>query len=158
MYIQQFVLNEIDINRSMKHENILELVETYESSKYIILVLPLCTGGELHRKIHSKGMYRESDARPVMRKFFSALAYMHSKNIVHRDLKPENLMLASKANNWDLRITDFGLSTVITPGRREYLKCGSPGYVAPEILQDKGCDCLADMFSAGVILYGILTG
>jgi serine/threonine protein kinase len=139
--VQQFVLSEIEINRSMKHENILELVETYESSKYIILVLPLCKGGELHKKIHSKGLYRESDARPVMRKFFSALAYMHSKNIVHRDLKPENLMLATKQDSCNLRITDFGLATVITPGRREFLKCGSPGYVAPEILQDKGCDC-----------------
>ena len=93
-----------------------------------------------------------------MEKFFSALAYMHSKNIVHRDLKPENLMLASTNDSCDLRIMDFGLAAVIVNGKKQFLQCGSPGYVAPEILQEKGCDCQADMFSAGVILYGILTG
>lgn len=67
-------------------------------------------------------------------------------------------MLASANNIFDLRITDFGLATIIKDGKRQFLQCGSPGYVAPEILQEKGCDSQADMFSAAVILYGILTG
>ena len=107
----------------------------------------------------SKGLYKESDARPVMRNFISALEYLHSKNIVHRDLKPENLLLASKENNWDLKIADFGLATVILdPSKKLTLRCGSPGYVAPELLQEMGYDCMSDMFSAGVIFYIILTG
>ena len=141
----------------MDHENVIQLYETYETTKYIHLLLPFLEGGELFEKIKSKGLYRESDARPVMRNFISALAYLHAKNIVHRDLKPENLLLASKENNWDLKIADFGLATVIE-GEKLYLRCGSPGYVAPELLQEKGYNCQADMFSVGVIFYIILTG
>jgi len=133
------------------------LHETYETSKYIHLVLPYLDGGELFERIKQKGLYRESDARPVMRNFILALEYLHEKNIVHRDLKPENLLLASKENCWDLKIADFGLACVIGD-EKLYLRCGSPGYVAPELLQEKGYDCQADMFSVGVIFYIILTG
>lgn len=122
-------------------------------------MLPFLEGGELFEKIKSKGLYRESDARPVMRNFISALEYLHERNIVHRDLKPENLLLASKENNWDLKIADFGLATVIENANTKlYLRCGSPGYVSPELLQEKGYDCRADIFSVGVIFYIILTG
>lgn len=126
----------------MDHPNVIKLHETYETSKYIHLVLPFLEGGELFEKIKSKGLYRESDARPVMRQFFSALEYIHAKNIVHRDLKPENLLLASKSNNSDLMIADFGLATVLeSPEQKLYSRCGSPGYVAPELLQEKGYNC-----------------
>ena len=94
-----------------------------------------------------------------MRNFISALEYVHRKLIVHRDLKPENLLLASKDNNWDLKIADFGLATTLdTPEEKLFLRCGSPGYVAPELLQEKGYNCKADIFSVGVIFYIILTG
>ena len=137
----------------------IQLYETFESTKYIHLLLPYLEGGELFEKIKSKGLYRESDARPVMRNFISALEYVHKKLIVHRDLKPENLLLASKENNWDLKIADFGLATLIeSADAKLYLRCGSPGYVAPELLQEKGYNCQADIFSVGVIFYIILTG
>ena len=145
--------------RKIDHENVIQLYETYETTKYIHLLLPYLEGGELFDKIKSKGLYRESDARPVMQNFISALEYLHAKNIVHRDLKPENLLLASKQNNWDLKIADFGLATVIEDQTKKlYLRCGSPGYVAPELLQEKGYNCQADIFSVGVIFYIILTG
>ena len=99
--------------RSLDHKNVIQLNETYESTKYIHLLLPYLSGGELFERIKSKGLYRESDARPVMRNFILALEYLHSKNIVHRDLKPENLLLSSKENSWDLKIADFGLATVM---------------------------------------------
>ena len=92
----------------------IKLYETFESTKYIHLLLPFLEGGELFDKIKSKGMIKESDARPIMHNFISALEYVHSKNIVHRDLKPENLLLASKENNWDLMMADFGLATTLT--------------------------------------------
>ena len=128
--------------RTIAHDNVLQLYETYETTKYIHLLLPYLEGGELFEKIKSKGLYRESDARPVMRNFLSALEYLHRHRVVHRDLKPENLLLASKDNNWDLKIADFGLATVIEdPTKKLYLRCGSPGYVAPELLQEKGYNC-----------------
>ena len=78
---------------------------------------------------------------------------------MHRDLKPENLIFLSKNNDTDIKIADFGLSTQLANGNEKLLKrCGSPGYVAPELLRDEGYNCSADVFSAGVIFYGILTG
>ena len=84
--------------------------------------------------------------------------YMHQNDVVHRDLKPENLILAQKDNDYDLRLADFGLASFITEGALLKLRCGSPGYVAPELLEDLGYDKKADIFSAGVILYVLLTG
>lgn len=93
-----------------------------------------------------------------MRHMLEALSYMHENKVVHRDLKPENLILASKDNDYDLRIADFGLASFVKPGELLKLRCGSPGYVAPEILEDRGYDEKSDVFSAGVILYVLLTG
>lgn len=133
LLLQTSVITEIDVLRSIDHPNVISLHECYETTKYIHLLLPYLSGGELFEKIKSKGLYREGDARPVMKNFVSALEYLHARNIVHRDLKPENLLLASKDNNWDLKIADFGLAAIYK-GEKLNLKCGSPGYVAPELL------------------------
>lgn len=135
------------------------MFEVYESSKYIHLLLPYLEGGELFERIKAKGLYKESDAVKVMRNFLDALKYLAEKNIVHRDLKPENLILANKGDDHDLRIADFGLAQILSEDEKTlYLRCGSPGYVAPELLDDRGYDTQADVFSAGVIMYVMLTG
>ena len=74
------------------------------------MLLPYLEGGELFARIKAKGLFKESDAVPVMKNFLSALAYLHKNHIVHRDLKPENLILASKKDDIDIRIADFGLA------------------------------------------------
>ena len=125
----------------------------YESERYIHLVFEYLEGGELFERIKSKGLYQESDAVAVMRNILNALDYLHNSGIVHRDLKPENLILASRDNDFNLKIADFGLASSIVKGELLYLRCGSPGYVAPELLEDKGYYQKADIFSAGVILY-----
>lgn len=94
----------------------------------------------------------------VMKNLLLSLDYLHDRGIVHRDLKPENLILASKENDYNLKIADFGLASFISKNELLYLRCGSPGYVAPELLEDKGYNTKADIFSAGVILYVMLTG
>ena len=94
-----------------------------------------------------------------LKNFLSALAYLHERHVVHRDLKPENLILASTQMITDVMIADFGLATRLShPKELLTLCCGSPGYVAPEVLQNKGYNCRSDMFSAGVIFYNMLTG
>ena len=82
-----------------------------------------------------------------------AVSHLHHEGIVHRDLKPENLILASKENDYALKIADFGLASEIKTGENLFLRCGSPGYVAPELLEDQGYNTKADIFSAGIILY-----
>ena len=152
------MLLEIDILRKLKHPFIIGLHEVYESNKYIHLVLSYLDGGELFERIKSRQVYQEKIAIDVMKNMLEALKYMHANNVVHRDLKPENLILNSKTNDYDLRIADFGLAAFAKPGELLKLRCGSPGYVAPELLDDVGYDEKADIFSAGVILYVLLTG
>jgi serine/threonine protein kinase len=125
----------------MEHPNCLVMYEIYESSKYLHLLLPYLEGGELFERIKAKGLYKESDAVKVMKCFLSALEYLASKRIVHRDLKPENLLLARKGDDHSLIIADFGLAAYLTDEESVlFLRCGSPGYVAPELLDDRGYD------------------
>jgi serine/threonine protein kinase len=152
------VLQEIDILRKLHHPYIIKLYEVYESNKYIHLVLSYLDGGELFDRIKSKQVYKEKTAIICMKNMLEALKYMHENDVVHRDLKPENLILAQKDNDSDLRIADFGLASFIKAGEMLKLRCGSPGYVAPELLDDVGYEKKADIFSAGVIFYVLLTG
>ena len=123
------------------------------------LVLELVTGGELFDRIVAKGNYSEKDAATCMSQLCQALDYLHTKKIVHRDLKPENLLYASPADDANLKVADFGLARMLTAGDMMKTACGTPGYVAPEILKNKGYDSGAvDMWSAGVILYILLCG
>lgn len=151
-------MQEIDVLRRVEHENVIKLFEVYESTKYVHLLLPLLEGGELFERIKAKGFYKESDAVKVMYKFLDALKFLAERRIVHRDLKPENMILATKGDDSDLRIADFGFATPIAENEKLYLRCGSPGYVAPELLKDIGYDERADVFSSGVIMYVMLTG
>ena len=96
----------------------------------------------------------------AIKRVLTALMYIHKKNIVHRDLKPENLLLRSPGDDYDVVIADFGLASFVKEGEKLKLACGSPGYVAPEVLTEKsgGYDTKSDIFSIGVILYVMLTG
>lgn len=122
--------------------------------------MELLEGGELFNRIRNKGTYTEADAIKVMKNILEAMSYLHERRIVHRDLKPENLILANPDDDYDVKIADFGLASWVPVGKKLDLPCGSPGYVAFELLQDDttGYDCKADIFSLGVILYILLTG
>ena len=93
-----------------------------------------------------------------MKNLLEALNYIHSQNIVHRDLKPENIILKSKDNDYDLSLADFGLAARIEEEMPLERGCGSPGYIAPELLNQEGYGTKADMFSAGAIMHILLTG
>jgi len=122
-------------------------------------VMELVTGGELFDRIVAKGQYTEKDAAKVMFTLCDALGYLHNKGIVHRDLKPENILLATPDNDAAIKIADFGLARMISQTTMMKTACGTPGYVAPEVLQNKGYDSGAvDVWSTGVILYILLCG
>jgi serine/threonine protein kinase len=122
--------------------------------------MELVSGGELFDRIVDKGNYSEKDAAGVIAQLCAALAYLHDKKIVHRDLKPENLLYAAPSPDETLKVADFGLARkVAKKGEMMKTACGTPGYVAPEILANKGYDNTAvDMWSVGVILYILLCG
>ena len=121
----------------IRHPNIIQLYEIIETPKQLYLIMEYANGGELFDYIVKNQRVKEPQALKFFHQIIAGVEYLHKLNIVHRDLKPENLILASKENNWDLKIADFGLATMIKdPSKKLYLRCGSPGYVAPELLRE----------------------
>jgi len=154
---QDMMMREVDILKQVKHGNIIKLKELFESPQKLYLVMELVTGGELFDKIVERGSYSERDASFVMRQIVDACRYLHENNIVHRDLKPENLLLETPRSDI-VKIADFGLSKILGDEAMLKTACGTPGYVAPEVLQLNGYGKEVDMWSIGVIMYILLCG
>lgn len=156
------VRNEIAVLKkvSMGHQNILTLVDYFETMNNLYLVTDLALGGELFDRICRKGSYYETDAVDLIRATLSAVAYLHDHGIVHRDLKPENLLFRTPEDNADLLIADFGLSRIMDEGQFHVLTttCGTPGYMAPEIFKKTGHGKPVDIWALGVITYFLLCG
>ncbi|KAF6163893.1 hypothetical protein GIB67_024748 [Kingdonia uniflora] len=129
------------------------------SKTKIFIVLEFITGGELFDKIVNDGRMWEDEARKYFQQLINAVDYCHSRGVYHRDLKPENLLLDMNGN---LKVSDFGLSALSQQVRDDGLlhtTCGTPNYVAPEVLNDRGYDgTTADLWSCGVILFVLLAG
>ncbi|KAL3462991.1 kinase-like domain-containing protein [Aspergillus heterothallicus] len=159
---EHMVRNEIAILKkvSMGHQNILTLVDYFETMNNLYLVTDLALGGELFDRICRKGSYYESDAADLIRAILSAVAYLHDHGIVHRDLKPENLLFRTPEDNADLLIADFGLSRIMDEEQFHVLTttCGTPGYMAPEIFSKRGHGKPVDIWAIGVITYFMLCG
>ncbi|XP_032579788.1 calcium/calmodulin-dependent protein kinase type 1 isoform X2 [Drosophila sechellia] len=149
--------NEIRVLRRLTHPNIVQLLETYEDKSKVYLVMELVTGGELFDRIVEKGSYTEKDASHLIRQILEAVDYMHEQGVVHRDLKPENLLYYSPDDDSKIMISDFGLSKMEDSGIMA-TACGTPGYVAPEVLAQKPYGKAVDVWSIGVISYILLCG
>ncbi|ETV80961.1 CAMK/CAMKL/AMPK protein kinase [Aphanomyces astaci] len=160
------IKKEISIMKMVRNRHVVVLKEVLASRTKIFIVLELITGGELFDKIVSEGRFNEETARFYFRQLVNGVEYCHSQGVCHRDLKPENLLLDE---NGDLKISDFGLSALYEGGGPDgaegsrasllHTTCGTPNYVAPEVLADKGYDGrAADVWSIGVILYVLLAG
>jgi len=151
---------EIQIMKKLDHPNILKLFEVYEDDDSFYLVMELVKGKELFDKIVERGMYSESDAANIVSQVVSAVEYLHDSGIAHRDLKPENLLVEGEEEESKVKIADFGFAKSFggETGEKLMTSCGSPGYVAPEILTAESYDKSVDMWSVGVILYILLSG
>ncbi|KAJ3216033.1 hypothetical protein HDU67_009993 [Dinochytrium kinnereticum] len=152
---EHMILNEIEILKKVSkgHKNIVTLHDLY-------LVMDLCTGGELFDRICEKGSFYEEDAAEIVRTVVDAVGYLHEQNIVHRDIKPENLLFRSKDSLSELVIADFGLSKIMDPETYDGLMttCGTPGYMAPEVIKKTGHGRAVDLWSIGVLSYFLLCG
>ncbi|XP_010275776.1 PREDICTED: CBL-interacting serine/threonine-protein kinase 6-like [Nelumbo nucifera] len=152
------VKREIAVMKMVKHPNIVELHEVMASKSKIYFAMELVRGGELFSKV-AKGRLKEDVARAYFQQLISAVDFCHSRGVYHRDLKPENLLLDDEGN---LKVTDFGLSAFAEHLKQDGLlhtTCGTPAYVAPEVIGKKGYDgAKADIWSCGVILYVLLAG
>ncbi|XP_036595374.1 serine/threonine-protein kinase DCLK3 [Trichosurus vulpecula] len=154
---EDIVDSEILIIRNLSHPNIVKLHEVYETATEIYLILEYVRGGDLFDAIVENVKFTEHDAACMITDLCKALVHMHEQKIVHRDLKPENLLVQRNADKSStLKLADFGLAKhVVKP---LFTVCGTPTYVAPEILLEKGYGLEVDMWAAGVILYILLCG
>ncbi|KAL8141502.1 hypothetical protein V2J09_014534 [Rumex salicifolius] len=149
---------EIEImSRLSGHPNVVDLKAVYEEEDFVHLVMELCAGGELFHQLEKQGRYSEVQAKVIFKYLMQVVTYCHDKGVVHRDLKPENILLATKASSSPIKLADFGLATYIKPGQSLHGTVGSPFYIAPEVLAG-GYTQAADVWSAGVILYILLSG
>ncbi|XWS14874.1 hypothetical protein CRYUN_Cryun35bG0046500 [Craigia yunnanensis] len=151
------IKREISIMKLVRHPYVVRLHEVIASRTKIYIILEFITGGELYDKIVHNGRLSEAEARRYFQQLIDGVEYCHSKGVYHRDLKPENLLLDSLGN---LKISDFGLSALPEQGVSLLrTTCGTPNYVAPEVLSHKGYDgAVADVWSSGVILYVLMAG
>ncbi|KAK7292863.1 hypothetical protein RJT34_15718 [Clitoria ternatea] len=148
---------EISAMKLINHPNVVKIYEVMASKTKIYIVIELVNGGELFDKIAKNGRLQEDEARTYFQQLINAVDYCHSRGVYHRDLKPENLLLDSHDV---LKVTDFGLSTYAQQ-EDELLRtaCGTPNYVAPEVLNDRGyVGSTSDIWSCGVILFVLMAG
>lgn len=152
------IQREISIMRMVRHPNIVELKEVMATKTRILFVMEYVRGGELFTKVANRRL-PENKARHYFKQLISAIDFCHSRGVSHRDLKPENLLLDENGN---LKVSDFGLSALPEQLRQDGLlhtQCGTPAYVAPEVLRNRGYNgACTDIWSCGVILYVLLTG
>ncbi|ELK17966.1 serine/threonine-protein kinase DCLK3 [Pteropus alecto] len=154
---EDMVDSEILIIQSLSHPNIVKLHEVYETETEIYLIMEYVQGGDLFDAIIESVKFPEHDAALMLTDLCKALVHMHDKSIVHRDLKPENLLVQrNEDKSISLKLADFGLAKHVV--RPIFTVCGTPTYVAPEILSEKGYGLEVDMWAAGVILYILLCG
>ncbi|KAL4585105.1 hypothetical protein LXL04_009720 [Taraxacum kok-saghyz] len=139
------------------HKNIVTIKGAYEDTLYVHIVMELCNGGELFDRIIQRGQYSECKAAELTKIIVGVVEACHSLSVMHRDLKPENFLLVNRDDDFSLKAIDFGLSVFFKPGQVFKDVVGSPYYVAPEVLK-KNYGPEADVWTAGVILYILLSG
>lgn len=159
------LFNELKIMRATTdHMNIIKLFEVFEGENTYYFIMELCEGNSLYDEIknHQSAPFSDDVIHSITEDLLSGVAYCASKNIMHRDLKPENLLFGIKDSQKNLKLVDFGLAAKADEAPYIFPKCGTPGFVAPEIanLVDKssGYSVVSDMFSVGVIFHILLTG
>uniref|UniRef100_A0A8C5KIL2 Serine/threonine-protein kinase 33 n=1 Tax=Jaculus jaculus TaxID=51337 RepID=A0A8C5KIL2_JACJA len=166
-YAVKLLEREVNILKSVKHEHIIQLQQVFETPKKMYLVMELCEDGELKEILDRKGHFSENETRWIIQSLASAIAYLHNKDIVHRDLKLENIMVKSSfidANNelnLNIKVSDFGLAVKKHGAGMDSMMqttCGTPIYMAPEVINAHDYSQQCDIWSIGVIMYFLLCG
>ncbi|CAD8160126.1 unnamed protein product [Paramecium pentaurelia] len=153
------LLKEIELMRIMNNKNVVSILETYENEQYIFIVQELFNGGELHQELKKTRTFSEYGAFIIIQQVIEALQYIHSHGIIHRDIKPENIILREQGMIEQVVLADFGLADYFRKDcKYMFTRCGTPGFVAPELLQDKIYDYKVDIYSCGILFYYLLVG
>jgi len=149
---------EVEIMKQVHHKNILKLNEIFEDETQVYIVMELVQGSELFDRVVDKGFYSEKNAKIIINQILSAIAYLHTVGIAHRDLKPENLLCSGDGEDEIVKLADFGLAKMFNGEEELMTSCGTPGYVAPEVLLCESYDKAVDMWGIGIITFILLAG
>lgn len=155
------LIGEIRVHWSLERcDGVMKLLAIYEDASFIQLVLEYQPKGSLMQTLIQEKQYSEADVRMIMEQGLLALDYMQEKKVLHRDIKPDNILLHSilGENDCEIKIADLGLAVFTERDEKLFHKCGTPGYVAPEIFKDLGYSYKADIFSMGSVFFNLLTG
>ncbi|CAD8158580.1 unnamed protein product [Paramecium pentaurelia] len=153
------IIKETSIMRKLQNESVIKMYEVFEGDEYLYLVLEYLKGGELHKYMKKSPPFSEEKCSKLIYKLLKTCQFIHEQGILHRDIKPENIMLRNKDDLEDICICDFGLADYYTPsGKYLFTRCGTPGYVAPELLQDKIYDYKVDIYSIGILMFILIAG
>jgi 5'-AMP-activated protein kinase, catalytic alpha subunit len=128
-------MHEVGILLRLKHESVVKLYETFETNRHMILTMELCAGGDLLNFVRKRKKLDEGVSKVIFKQLIEGLQYIHKKRILHRDIKLDNILLDGKGN---VKIADFGVSKHVKPGNVMHEQSGTPAYIAPEILKEKG--------------------
>ena len=152
------LLSEIQIHKSMRHANIVQFIDCFEDETNVYILLEICPNGSLMELLKKRKTLTEPEVRFFTTQICGGIKYMHSRRVIHRDLKLGNIFFDK---NYNLKIGDFGLAAVLANDReRKYTVCGTPNYIAPEVLMGKhsGHSYEVDIWSIGVMIYALLIG
>ena len=152
---KKMFFNEINILKDLDHPNILKMYEFFEDEKRYYIVTDICNGGEQFDEIVNRGKFSESDASLLMKLVLGSINYFHQNHIVHRDLKLENILVDMDGY---LKIIDFGLAKMLDSGSMTRTYCGTPEYLAPEMILQSGHNFSIDWWALGILIYEMRIG
>lgn len=153
--IYQQLLKEVEIQKAVKHKNVIRLVGASQDSKRVHLYLEYAENGTLYQFLKRLGKFPEDISVKYLRQLLNALTYLHAKTIVHRDIKPENLLISANGN---LKLADFGWCTEIDADVGRMTVCGTPEYLPPEMINHQLYSDAVDSWTCGVLSFEFLSG
>lgn len=152
------IFTEVALMANMDHPHIIKVIDFFEEQGHYLMVLEYLEGGDLFDRIGKKSAYSEDDARTCSKILLESIAYCHANNVAHLDLKSKNLVLTSPDDDTKIKLIDFGFAQRVTGPNCLTRRCGTPYFVAPEIIRKEAYDQRADMWSVGVIIHLLLSG
>ncbi|XP_022193614.2 serine/threonine-protein kinase PLK1 [Nilaparvata lugens] len=153
--VEHKIMQEINIHKKLDHRNVVKFFGYTEDSNYIYLLLELCANRSMSELIKRRKCITAFESKYYMKQIVCGIKFLHQKNIIHRDLKLGNLLISSTMT---VKIADFGLAAVCLGKTRRFSMCGTPNYIAPEVLSQKGHSFEVDVWATGCILYSLLVG
>jgi len=147
--------NEKRLMAQIDYPFVVNMVGFTKDDRYVYIVMEIISGGELFTHLRKARKFSDDQAKFYGMQTAAAFAHIHGKNIIHRDLKPENILLCPNGYS---KLTDFGFAKIIEPGTRTYTLCGTPEYIAPEVLLNKGHGKPVDWWTLGILIYEMIVG